>query len=111
MTFFNIRHRSAAMVDRAEEIEHVPAGRGSGIQFDVGFRQIFWILLAFEYTVEVNWFGRVAMGNKVRTHGAGLERTLFAINEQRPRVVRIRGRTPGPMLPHGVETVVLESRR
>ena len=42
---------------------------------------------------------------------AQLERALLAIDKQRPRIVRIRRRAPGAMLPHGIQSLELKRRR
>jgi hypothetical protein len=42
---FDIGQRSAALFDCGQEIEHVPPRGGSGVQLDIGLREVFGIFL------------------------------------------------------------------
>ena len=57
MAFLNVRNRTAALLNRGDEINHVPSRRGSGVQLDVLLRFVFGKLFAFKKTVEVNRLG------------------------------------------------------
>src|SRR5713101_4156237 len=46
VAFFNVGDRAAALLDGVEEIAHVPARCGRGVQFDIGLGYILGILLA-----------------------------------------------------------------
>ena len=56
----------------------------------------------------MNRLGALAAGDKVGAHGACFERSLIAIDKEGPRIVGIRRRSPGTVLPDGVEVVKLE---
>src|SRR5258706_7402950 len=60
----------------------------------------------FPYTT---LFRSSVLGNEIRAHSTGLQRAFLAINEQRPRVVRVGGRPPRAMLRSEEHTSELQS--
>ena len=108
--FLNVRHRATALFDGRKKINHVMARRGGGVQLNIFFRAFFRKLVALKHAVEVNRLGFAIVRNKVCAHRAQLERALLTIDEQRPRIIRIRRLAPCAMLPDGVQSLELERR-
>ena len=82
-----------------------------GVQLDILFGQVLGVLLPFIDAFEVQRFGVAIERDEVRAHGAGFERAIFAINKERPGVIRISRGSPGAVLPRGIEVVEFERRR
>ena len=78
MALFDVGNGPAALFDGRKEIKHVPASRRRGVEFDVGFGDVFGIFFALEVAVEVNGFGVFIQRDEICAHGAGLESAFFA---------------------------------
>ena len=111
MAFFNVGDGAAALLDGVEEIAQVPACCGRGVQFDIGLGHILGILLALIDAFEVDRLGFFIERDEVGAHRAGLECAFLSVNEKCPRVVRVRRRAPGAVLPHGIEAIIFECSR
>ncbi len=108
VAFLNVGDGATAFLDGRQEIKHMAARGGRGVEFDGLLGHVFGIFLALVKAVEVNGLGAFVERDEIRAHGAGLERAFLAVNEQRPGIIRIGRRAPGAMLPRAVEMVVFE---
>src|SRR5436853_1842363 len=108
MSFLDVGDRTTACIYGLQEILHVAARGWGGIQFDVLFGDIFRILLALIYAIEVNRFLLFVLWDEICAHGAGFKRSFIAVNEQSPRIVRVGRCAPGAMLPNGIEAIEFE---
>src|SRR5690606_4775525 len=107
MSGFDVGYRSAFLRDRLEEVKHMKTCRRRGVQFDALLGKILGVFLFFIDDILVNLFS-FSSGCEIAFHGAAAQCSFFAIQDKRPRIVRVSGGSPGAVLPYTVEAIVFE---
>ncbi len=110
MRYFDIGDRSLATGDAFQEVLHVRPSRRRAGEVDLLLGHILGELLALEDGVFVDRLA-AAFRSEVVAIDARLERSLVAVKDQRPRILRVRRLAPGAMLPGDIKAVVLEQGR
>src|SRR5581483_5191223 len=93
VALFDIRYRPATLVDRRQEVDHVPSNRRRHVLLQFLFGLVFRILLQLVSDIAMD--RRAAVGRReVVAVDAGAQGALVTIERRRPRILRVRRVAP-----------------
>ncbi len=105
----DVRHRPPPARDAGKKILEMPPRGRRRKRLDVLLLSVFRIFVQFVKAIAMHRFS-VAGRDKIVAVRAGLQRSLVAVKNRRPRIFRVRRITPRPMLPRHLQVAIVKHR-